>query len=80
MTRTVALNGLFILAGCTSSLASEALYRIALIAIVLILRMLWAKAMIQRAIHSETQRALDTDEYTLDAILEGMSGAHPNMR
>jgi hypothetical protein len=54
MTRIVALNGLFLLAGCTSSLASEALYRITLVIIVLLLHAWWARAMVQRAFDKRT--------------------------
>lgn len=52
----LAINALFLVAGCISALADEALYRVAIIAIIFLLRLLWTKALIQRA----ARRALTT--------------------
>jgi hypothetical protein len=49
MSRSTTLNALFLIAGCTSAIASEALYRVALVVIVLLLRAWWARAAIRRS-------------------------------
>lgn len=48
MLRTVALNALFLLAGCSSAAVETVLYRLALVAIVVMLGALWARAAIKR--------------------------------
>lgn len=50
------INALFLVAGCVSTLTDEALYRVAIVAIIFLLRLLWTKALIQRA----ARRALTT--------------------
>lgn len=77
-------NALFLIAGCTYAfmdIMNTAIYRLAVIAILLVFRALWARAVLSRTIHqSITQNSLDASEYTLDAILAEMSDAHPSMR
>lgn len=80
MTRTVALNGLFVLAEFSSAATEAIVYKLALIAIVLLLHTLWLRAAIKRAIRANRQRTLDSSEYTLDAILGEMTDAHPGRR
>lgn len=43
MSRSIALNALFIVAGCTSAAVQTILYRLALIVIVLLLHTLWLR-------------------------------------
>lgn len=54
MTRTAALNGLFLLATCTSAAVETILYRLALVAIVVMLGALWTRARIKRAFNERT--------------------------
>ena len=58
MSRTVALNALFLVAGCSSELFSEMTHRIAVIVIVLLVRALWARNAMWRAVKFEKQRTL----------------------
>lgn len=80
MLRTVALNGLFVLAEFSSAAAETILYKFALIAIVLLLHTLWLRAAIKRAMRAKRQRSLDSSEYTLDTILGEMTDAHLDRR
>lgn len=48
MSRSIALNALFIVAGCTSAAVETILYRLALIMIVLLLRAWWARSVVKR--------------------------------
>jgi hypothetical protein len=50
------VNVLFLAAGGVSALASEALYRIALVVIVLLLRALWARAVARRLVQAAARR------------------------
>lgn len=65
MSRTVALNALFLVAGYTSSFASEVLYKLALGAIVVILHTLWIRSIVRRAVKLENQRTLQSVADTL---------------
>jgi hypothetical protein len=58
MTRTTALDSLFLVAGGISFTVDEILYRLTLIAIVLLLRALWLKAVIRRASRNGAMSAL----------------------
>jgi hypothetical protein len=49
MSRTTALNVLFFAAGCAAAAIDTAIYRIALIVIVLLLRALWARVALKRS-------------------------------
>lgn len=74
MLRTVALNALFLAAGYASSTVDTILYKLALIAIVLLLHTLWVRAVIKRA----TTTSLNRTEQTLDLILTNWNDGHPN--
>lgn len=71
MSRTTALNALFLVAGCTSAVVETLLYRVCLILIVLLLRALWARAAIKRSrsalIGEISRRALASRRATLEA-------------
>lgn len=56
------INVLFLAAGCTSAAVDAVLYRLALIAIVLMLRALWAKAVIWKATCAAIDQDLDDAE------------------
>lgn len=58
MSRTVALNALFILAGFSSAAAETILYKLALVAIVLMLHTLWLMAVIRRSARDGAINAL----------------------
>lgn len=58
MSRTVALDTLFLLAGYASTTVDAVIYKLVLIAIVLLLRALWLRAVVRRAVKLENQRTL----------------------
>lgn len=58
MIRTVILNGLFVVAEYASSTVDTILYRLALIAIVVLLQALWIRAMVRSAVKLEHRRTL----------------------
>lgn len=74
MTRTIILNALFILAEYASSTVDAILYRLAIIAIVILLHTLWIWAIVRRARRDGARRALQrardramADQAPLDA-------------
>lgn len=76
MSRTVALNALFLMAGCSSEAYDAIAYRLAVIVIVLMLYALWVRAVVGRT----ATNALNQTEHTLDLILTNWnetSDAHP---
>lgn len=58
MTRSTVLNGLFIVAGFSSAAAETLLYKLALVAIVVLLHELWFRAARRRAARDSAVRAL----------------------
>lgn len=57
----LAANALFLMAGCTYAfldVMNTVVYRLALIVILFLFRILWTKAMIRRAVKLENQRTL----------------------
>jgi hypothetical protein len=54
----VTVNALFLLAGCTYAFADAILYRLALVAILFMLRLIWAWALVKRAAKREKQQTL----------------------
>lgn len=52
------VNALFLLAGCTYALMDAVLYRLALVTILFMLRLIWARALVKRAAKREKQQTL----------------------
>lgn len=52
------VNALFLAAGCTYAFADAILYRLALVAILFMLRMIWAWALVRRAGRDGARKAL----------------------
>lgn len=75
MIRTTALSALFLAAGYASSTVDAVLYKLALIAIVLLLQALWIRAVVQRAVKRENQRTLTS---LADSLVPPLS--HQDMR
>lgn len=67
MSRSTILNGLFLLAGCASTLTNDILYRIALVAILFALRVLWMRAAVKRALRTAFDAELNDAESVLIA-------------
>lgn len=75
MSRTVALNALFLLAGYASSTVDTILYRLALIAIVLLLHTLWIRAKVKRQILTNLAGALGLPPVHQDTIQYAQSAS-----
>lgn len=67
MTRSMILNALFLLAGCSSAAVETILYRVALVAIVVMLHTLWLRAKVKRTIRAAFDENLDDAESALVA-------------
>jgi hypothetical protein len=72
MSRTAALNVLFLMASFTSAAVETILYRMALVAIVVMLGALWMRAVVRRTRNNTAQAILQSAEI-IDSFLDNAS-------